>query len=440
MNFKSDEMNKVRITDVNNKNLLEKNVRIVKDSPSTVVEEVLEEDLYDDSYTDDVVYDYDAELTDSEETKDDDFKESFSDIEAPELLEVVVFEELDSMIKVDYNDLERINLEINVLNEKEEDALLLDEIKQLKAELEQIIKRFEALANKYDFVYGSLDYEKIRQMSSYYIKDLINEYKDALENDDLLDEKFESLKDIEEYIGVINTIIEIENKKDCLQEKIDEKLDRFEIRDEEFEKMKEDYYSIDKINDVVTSFNKSQAQTLNTIKQLVDKSINIEKKTDYKRVLSLNMGNALVGTLLIASTPLIPPTRRGNLFRIGLMVMGISRLNSVVNTHEKEEVTFDYNITNYEKELNDGIVSIRNVIKDIDNAFADISLLRQRIKEEFAEYINDVPEVKELMKNINKVEKELTIQQEIAKSYSNEFSMTLQENNEKIKKLEKYQD
>lgn len=435
MDFKDTYLDKIVITDVNNSNILKLNVKVVKDAPSDVYPVVLDEEIHTDEYIDDVVYDIE-----SEEILDfDEPKESLEDIETPQLLDIVVFEELDSMLKVDYYNLERINLEINVLNEKEEDIALLDEIKWLKDELNRLIKQFDAIAKKYDFVYENLDYDKIRQMNSYYIKDLIDEYKNALAKDDMLDKKFDAIKDIEEYIGVVNTIIEIENKKDSIQDKIDEKLERFEIRDDEFEKMKESYFSIDKVNDVVTRFNNNQAQNLKNIKQLIDKAMSVEKKTEYKKVLSLNMGNALLGTLLIASSPLIPPTRRGNLFRIGLMVVGISRLNSVVNTQEKEEVKFDFNITSYEKELNDGIVSIKNVISDIDNAFCDICLLRQKIKEEFAEYINEIDEVKELMKNINKVEKELTIQQEIAKSYTNEFSLTLQENNEKVKKLDKYQ-
>lgn len=437
MKIKNSEMDKIKTTALTNNKLMENNVRIIKVSPTLDLEDSVEDEVVNDDYIDETPYDMD--VVDTIEVEETDTKDNFSDIETPELLEVVFFEELDSMLKIDYHDLEEINLEIKILNEKEEDVALLDEIKHLKEELEAIIKKFETIAEKYDFVYETLDYDKIREMNSYYIKDLIDDYKEALNNDELLDEKFQAIKDIEEYVGILNTIIEIENKKDSLQEKVDEKLDKFEIRDDELEKLKNDYYSIDKINDVVTNFNESQAKALSNIRQLIDKSINVEKKIEYKKGLSVNLNNAFIGSLLIASTPFIPPTKKGNLFRVGLMIMGISKLSSIVKTEEKEKVTFDFDIKSYEKEINNSIVGIRNVINDIDNAFKDISFLRQRIKEECDEYINDIPEAKELMKNINKVEKELTIQQEIAKNYSNEFSMTLQENNEKIKKLDKYQ-
>lgn len=437
MEYKNSELEKVKVIDVTNESILEKNIKINKTSPSISLEEVTTQnnEINDESYVDDVTYD--MQITGDEELEDEEINNDISNMEAPELLEVVVFEELDSMIKVDYYDLERINLEIKVLNEKEEDSFLTDEIKNLKDELENIIRKFEMISKKYDSIYETFEYEKIRQMGTYYIKDLIEEYKTALKNNDILDEKFDTIKDIEEYIGVINTIIEIENRKDLLQEKIDEKLDRFGIRDQEFEKMKEDYYSIDKINDEITKFNNAQSQVLANIKRLVDNSTSIEKNIEYKRSLSVNIGNALLGTLLIASAPFIPHTRRGNMFRIGLIVVGVSQLNAVVNNREKEEVTTNYNVINYEKDINDGISNIKKTIDDIDNAFNDISLLRQKIKNEFSDYIDEIDEVKDLMKNLNKLEKELALQQEIAKSHNNDFDLMLQKNNEKVKKLDK---
>lgn len=437
MKIKNNEIDKIRTTTLTTNKLMEYNVKIVKISPTLNLNISFESDLINNNYIDDIKYDMD--VVDTIDIEKTDTKDNFSNIQTPQLLEVVFFEELDNILKIDYHDLENINLEIKILNDKEEDVVLQDEIKQLKDELEAIIKKFEAIAKKYDFVYETLDYDKIREMNSYYIKYLIDDYKEALNNDELLDEKFQVIKDIEEYVNVLNTIIEIENKKDSLQAKVNEKLERFKIRDEKLERLKEDYYSIDKINDKIIDFNKSQAQTLNNLKQLIDKSVNIEKNVEYKKALSFNLNNALIGTLLMASVSFIPPTKKGNVLRVGLMIMGISKLSSIVKTDEKEKVTFNYDISSYEKEINSSLVGIKNVINDIDNALSDINFLRQKIKEEVGEYINEIPETKDLMKNINKIEKELTIQQEIAKNYSNEFSITLQENNEKIKKLDKYQ-
>ena len=115
--------------DVTNESILEKNIKINKTSPSISLEEVTTQnnEINDESYVDDVTYD--MQITGDEELEDEEINNDISNMEAPELLEVVVFEELDSMIKVDYYDLERINLEIKVLNEKEEDSFLTDEIK-----------------------------------------------------------------------------------------------------------------------------------------------------------------------------------------------------------------------------------------------------------------------------------------------------------------------
>ena len=121
MKIKNSEMDKIKTTTLTNKKLMEYNVRIVKISPTLDLDVSFEDDSVNDDYIDDAPYDMDVvDTIDIEET---DTKDNFSDIEAPELLEVVFFEELDSMIKIDYHDLEKINLEVKIANEKEEDIV-----------------------------------------------------------------------------------------------------------------------------------------------------------------------------------------------------------------------------------------------------------------------------------------------------------------------------
>lgn len=386
----------------------------------------------DEQYIDDVDNDFNLNgIIYSEDYHDK--KNIIDEIESPEVLELIIFEELDSMIKVDHYELEEIKFEIEILNDKEEDALLLKEIKDLQKQLDEIISHFEKIQNKYENFYEYIDYNKIRQIDSLYMKDLLDDYKNFLKDDRLLDDNLQSIEDIEEYIGIIENIIEVEQQKEKIKDKIDDKLNKFDIRDSEFDKIKDQYLSVDKINDFVTKFNKEQAANLDKLKSLIDKSISIEKRTEV----TVNLCNLVMGTLLLASTSLIPPTKTGNILRMGLMVASIVKINNIIKREEKEEINLNFDIRSYEYEMNSSIEGITNIIKNIDNAFRDIDLIRKNIKKELGDYVDAIPEFKELYKNLNQVEKALMIQQGIAKNYSNEFSRTLHENNDKIKKLDK---
>lgn len=438
MKIKNSEISKIKKANLNKIDLTDDNVKILDVSPTLNVKNNNGNDIIDDEYIDEATYDIDLNGIMYSEESPIDQNNNIDNIKSFEVLEAVFFEELDSMIKVNSYELQEIELEINILNEQEEDIALIEEVKYLEQKLEDIIKRFEKIVEKYDHIYENLDYDTIRQMNDYYMNDLLDDYKDFLKNGELWKDSAKSKEEIEECINIINSIIEIENKKSELKDKIDTKLYKFDIRDNEFEKLKNQYYSIDKLNDFIEDFNKSQENSLDKIKKLVEEPIKVKTSIIYQKNLNISLSKAISGTLLMASAAVIPPTKKGNLLRIGIMTMAISKLSNVIKQEEQEKVKFDFDVTSYETEINNNIKGIHNVIKDIDNAFDDISFMRNKIKKELGDYINDVPEFKTLLVNINKVEKELTIQQEIAKNYSNEFSKTLHENNEKIKKLDKY--
>ena len=445
MKIKSSDINKLKEIGLKSAGLEEENVKIVDITPTVNKDDSVnididveinrDEDLEDEEYTDDYVNDnFDLDINEIMGEAPD----NLEDIDSPELLEVVIFEELDEMLMKDSHDLSELKLEIDVLNKKEEDAVLVSEIKDLQKELDKLISKFKEIAKKYDNIYETIDYANIKQLNDYYLNDLFIDYKEILQNEELWKSFGKDPKEIQEYINIVNSIIELESKKSDLKNKIDEKKEKLDIRDSEFDRLKDEYYSIDKINDYVRDFNKAQSNNLEKIKALVDKSVEVQKTIEHKREYTFNLGNALGGALLISGASFIPHNRRGNMLRIGLLITGIAALSRIITHEDKEEIEYSFDITSYEKEINNGIKGINNVIDDIDKAFLDIKVIRDKIKEELGDYINDVPEFKELLININKVEKALSVQKDIAKNYSNEFSNTLKENNEKIKKLDKY--
>lgn len=436
MKLNNNDLNKLK-KDFKDVDLIDINVKIVDLSPI-----IKEKENDNDEYID--VEKISIE-TKQQEIKDEDevYNDDLEDITIPsdktneinisstnEVLEVVIFEELDTMIKTDYNILEESNLEVDLLNKKEEDSNLVEEVKELEKEIEKLIEKFKQLTKKYDDIYENIDYKEIRKISEEYFKYLIDDYA-TIKN-------IISKELLEEYVSVVNKIIEIENKKDNLKEKIENKKDKLNIRDYDFEKMKDAYTEIDKVTDNIKDINDELNKSLSNIKELLKDSVKIDKNIEYQKKLSLNVGNAIKGSILLGSSKLFPPTRKGNMFKIAFMIIGTSKLSNLIKEEKKEKITYEFDIKNYEKDITNNIINVDNVINDIENAFIDVDYIRKTIKNDFKEYTDQIPEYKELIKNINRLEKELNIQKEIAKNYSNEFKKSLQENNEKIKRLDKY--
>lgn len=360
---------------------------------------------------------------------------TIEELSAPELLELVIYEEIDDMIKKDFYELQEMDLEIDILNNKEEDLVLKEEVEELEKEIQKLIYRFNEIAIKYDYIYEKLDYDEIRSLDNKYLNGLMNDLTDK----SLLNEIIKKPEDLEEYINVVNKLVEIENKKSDIEEKIEEKKNKFDIRDEEFERLKEEYENTERIQQYIEDFNKTQEDTLAKIQKLVEEAPEISRTIEHRQNLNFHIGNAISGNLLLAGAAFMPPTRRGNMMRIAMLIMGINRLRHILVPTEEEKVTIQKTAKDYSKSINESIKDVNLVLKDLDNAFDDIKTIREKIKSELGEYIDQIPEFKNLLINLNKLEKELVIQASLAKNYSNDFDKVLTENNEKIKRLDIHQ-
>ena len=392
------------------------------DSIDTYQEEIIE----DDTYKDDLVMQLDIKQNEIELDT------------GKEIIEVVVFEELDTMLSKDYNSLKELNLEVEVLNDIDKDNALTKEAKNLEDEFIHLFNRLKELFKKYDNIYKDLDYCELKKIDTEYIKYLINDYSSFLDKYTL--KKIISPAILEEYIDIINTLINLDKKKNNLEEKIEEKKEKHNIDNIAFSKMKNEYVKLETINDNVSLKNKDIEKELKKINDLIKNSESIKETVEYKKKLSFSLNKVIKGNILLSVSNMFPPTKKGNILRIGFMIMGINNLKNVIKEQEVKEIKNHYDVIDYSKKIENNIYNINDLVENIDDACKNIDEIRKKIKNEFKHYIDKIDDVKDLLININKLEKELNIKKEIALNYNNEFQKTLNENNEKVKKLDRYND
>lgn len=343
-------------------------------------------------------------------------------------------DEMEIMIKKNYYELENIKYELQIIKIEKDNEVETKKIDELTQKLIELMKRLEEL--KKDFF--NKNYKDLYKgyTSDEYINQLINEYKIAIKENDVNNASILQVKQIEEYINIINEIINVEIEADKEKEKLDIKKEELDIRDTDFDKLKNDYKAVDKINDYVEKFVKEQDYIISDIEYKVKNSTNITKSVEYKTELVVNYSKILTSTLLLATTNIIPQTRRGNLLKLGLIVGAIGNLATVVKPRLKENKTITkVTYTDYGREIESKIDSLDNVTLTINKVITDINDLRQTFEKEFKEYANLIPEYKDMIIKLSTIEKDLIVKKDLIKDYNQRLDNTLNKNNVKVKSL-----
>jgi len=373
------------------------------------------------------------EILQSEESK---HEVSIKELEKPELIKISIIEEIEELLRNDYYDLRDIEYRIEVLQQQEKDEVLLENIEKIQKELEDLIKQFNQIKNKYADLYGYISIKDMEFITDLDIGSAISDYigngKDGFDNSKTLNQ----INEIKEFIEIINGIIEIEKKKDIVQQKVEQKLDDFGIRDEEFIKLQDKYTNVEAINAQIEKYNIEITSALVNIETKIATSVDISKRIETTTSLVPDLNRIMEASILMASTKLIPPTPLGHLFKASLFISAAHMMATAVmpKTEQKEIITTT--VTDYSRDILIGKDNINSILNNIETAFSEIGYIKDSFEKEFSQYASQIPEYDKLIQNLFTIENELTRQQIIAYKYSQSFDQALERNNQKVKTLE----
>ena len=363
-------------------------------------------------------------------------KDNVDTLEKPELLQVSIIEEIDNLLRNDAYDLKDIKYQIEVLNQQEKDEVLLENVEKIQKELEELIKRFEEIKKKYEYAYSHITVKDIDMINDLNLGSTISDYivngKEGLDNTTTLDQ----IHEIEEYIDIINNIIEIEKQKDIVKESIDGKLVEYSIRDEDFIKLQDQYADVESINSALDKYNVDIDTTLKIINEKIANSTEITRRIEVTTDIVPDVNRMMQATFLLASSKMIPPTPAGHLLRASLFISAAHMMATAFTPRTEEREIVKTTVTDYSKDIINSKDSIKDVLGNIEDAFSKIGYMKNTFEKDFSEFKDQIPEYDELIKNIFSIEKELERQRSIAYDYSNKFDKALALNNEKVKKLE----
>ena len=359
-----------------------------------------------------------------------------NNVEKPELVQISIIEEIDNLLKNDSYELRDIKYQIEVLSQEEKDEVLLENIEKIQKQLEELVKRFEEIKKKYDNAYTNIAIKDIDFINNLDLGFSISDYINSGKNGNLDISSIDEIHEIEQFINIINDIIEIEKQKDIIKESVDDKLVDYSIRDEDFIKLQDQYADVEAINARVDKYNLEINGIIKDMEEKLANSVDITRRIETTTKIVPDINRIVRATVLMASTNLIPPTPAGNLFRTTILLSAAHMMATafVPQTEEKEIVKTT--VIDYSKDILANRDSINGALDSIENAFGEINYMKDIFDKEFSQFKDQIPEYDELVKNIYSIEKELARQQDIAYEYSNKIDEVLNINDQKVKRIE----
>ncbi len=418
----SEEKNEMNFEDEKEEEEFVEDKKIVGLAPEETLQQISKEESIE---QEDVVEQKQKEAEDIEIEEQEEYTKETE-------LEQEILLGFEKMLKEDYYTIKDLEYQFQVLTQKEEDAVLQDEIEDLKTELEKLLEKFDAIKKKYEDLKNSKDFTDVELFDQKYLSDLVNNYKKEVQDNLVIDDLIKQIKETEDYIGIVEKIIYVEHEKDTLEEKIDEKKEEFTSRDTSFEELEEQYNDVEKINDEIEVFRNSLDDMLQDISKKIDTMGNITSKTETYTRLVPDMNRVFRAMAQFMAFSTIPRTRVGNIVRAGLMIGAIRDLTHAFHTERKTETKQVAEFVNYEKDILGNMTNIDEFVGKLDDATDTIKDMKQTFKEEIEEYASSIPEFKELLKNMEAIEKELEEKRYYLYKYNDDMKKELDRHNTKL--------
>ncbi len=344
-----------------------------------------------------------------------------SDLDRNKEKEAVVFYELQKMIKEDYYDVKELEYKIDIISTKVEQEVLKDEIDKLKQELEALLKQFNAIKDKYDYLDIGKNLAGIHSLNSEYIENMVEDYKKDLKESLELQDLIKQIEQTKDYIGIVETLIITENKRQSLEQKLDEKCDEYDIRDKEFASLEEMATDVEKINDEVAKCSKEIETATKVLEEKVKEAVHVTTRRDFYTELVPHINRALNASLLLAASMMMPHNLAGNMIKAGLIAGAINNMAHIIEPEEKVKQVKTISYTDYNKDIMYNMQSIQDAYLIVDTALDNIYDIEEKFKKEFKQYEGLIPGYKELMENIYNIQNELEEQQYFLEKYDKQL-------------------
>lgn len=334
--------------------------------------------------------------------------------------------EYESKLKEIKQELKELIYEYNVLAKDSDDMHTSKEAEDILFQLNMVIKKLEELKEKIKVEVNNLEAED-------YLTDLVDGYIESFKNKKVVDE----VKDSDLYIMIAGKLEEVTKKTGNLNTKVETKKEELEVDEEKLQSMKDAYYDYDNFNNQLIALQYEQDTMLKELEQKVKDSTSITEQVEYRMQLMTRQSRRLLRMLAI---PMMIPGGRSAKAMATATAAYLYFMRNLMNPRLRERRYRIISVTDYGKEIETNISKVSDAINLIGKTSDKLENMIGKIEKDFKEYINEIPECKELLSNLNKLLRELKEKEEELEKIKQQQENLLEKNNQKVKTLERVEE
>ena len=266
-------------------------------------------------------------------------------------------------------ELRELEFEYNNIDNEAENIVYSDETDKILSKLSSIIDKLEELKSK-------IKIENLDKYDDNYIYTLIEEYLSEFK-----DKKFISeIKDSDIYILISKKIEELDNKKDSLLEKVNNKKEELSVKEVNFEKLKDKYSNIEKYSESIDDFYRKQEELLKEMQSKIDNAVSVSEKVEIEyEFIHKNSKNLLKKLAMFMFLPGVIGARI-------LSKLTKSFTNNTTNVLDTRKVERKYKVVDvkdYSDNIKNSIETIDNVSDALSKSTYEIDKLISKVKEDY---------------------------------------------------------
>lgn len=335
-----------------------------------------------------------------------------------------IIDEYERQLKDIRYELRMLVSEYNVLSDEADKAVLKKDAEELLEKLSVVIDRIEVLKQK-------IKIDDLDKYDDNYIYTLVEGYLSEFKDNNVISE----IKDSPLYVMISRKLDELDTKKDDLDRRVSKKKDELAIREERFEELKKRYYNIDRINNELLEFQNSQDMLLKELREKVANAMTVTDKVkiefEFMNRQSRGLRNILMFGLLFPG----PGVAKG-------MAAGTAAyLHFMNNIMRPRTVTKNYKVvtvTDYSSEIKSSMAAIDDASRLLNKTCNQIDKMIEQIETEFKDYLEVVPECKETLKDLVKIQSQLREKEYEMEKTKEQQKKVLENNNAKVLKRGEY--
>ena len=336
---------------------------------------------------------------------------------------VVKYEEKFKDIR---EELKELIYEYNVLAQETNDIYTSKEAENILHQLNMVIKKLEELKGKIKVEVADLENEN-------YLIELVDGYIESFKNKKIVDE----VKDSALYIMLADKVEELTTKTGSLNTKLEATKEELELDEEKIETLKDAYYNYDNFNNQLISFQYEQDFMLKELEQRVQESTSITEQVEYRIQLMTKQSKRLLKMLAL---PMMIPGGRSAKAMATATAAYMYFMKNLMNPRLQQKKYRIISVTDYSREIENNISKVSDAINLIGKTSDKLEEMITKLEKDFKDYIDEIPECKELLSNLNKLLSELKQkEEELVKTKSKQENL-LEKNNQKVKTLERVEE